>query len=381
MMNNITREEKILSWLQLINTSNIGPVTFYKMLEKYGSAQKALESLVDKYKVFPREQAQEELKRAKNKNVHIICRDDECYPLHLKEIDDCPPILYVLGNLEVLKFPLSLSIVGARNASVAGRKIASRIAYDLTNADILVVSGMARGIDSAAHKGALYAKNQQGPTIAVLGTGVDEIYPAENKELYWQIAEQGAIISELPLGTKAQISNFPRRNRIVSAISNGTLVVEAAEHSGSLITAKSALEQGRDIFAVPGSPIDDRSGGPNRLIKEGAFLTENAEDIINVLATANHQAIKTYKNEIFKDIVLDNKKNNDDIPENKADKTETPLIEFLTPEGVYVDEIIRLSGFDSAKVNLELLELEMSGKIERQTGNKVALIKKKGSKR
>lgn len=378
---NETREEKILNWLQLINTSNIGPVTFYKMLDKYGTAQEALANLGDKYKIFSREDAQKELKNAKNKGIHIICRDDEFYPTHLKEIEDCPPILYVLGNLEVLKFPLSVSIVGARNASVAGRKIASRIAYDLTNADILVVSGMARGIDSAAHKGAMYAKNQSGPTIAILGTGVDEIYPAENKDLYWQIAEQGAIVSELPLGTKAQMSNFPRRNRIVSAISNATLVVEAADHSGSLITAKNALEQGRDIFAVPGSPIDDRSGGPNRLIKEGAYLTESADDIIKVLSTANHQAIKTYKNEIFKDIVLDNKKNNDDIPENKVDKPETSLIEFLTPEGVYVDEIIRLSGFDSAKVNLELLELEMSGKIERQAGNKVALIKKKGDKR
>ena len=372
-----TREEKILDWLQLINTSNIGPVTFYKMLEKYGSAHNVLQNLGDKYKIFSREKAAGELKNAQNKGIHIICSDDDCYPPHLKQIEDCPPILYVLGNLEVLKFPISVSIVGARNASVAGRKIASKIAYDLTNADILVVSGMARGIDSAAHKGALYAKNQQGPTIAVLGTGVDEIYPAENKDLYWQIAEQGAIISELPLGTKAQMSNFPRRNRIVSAISNATLVVEAAAHSGSLITAKSALEQGRDVFAVPGSPIDDRSGGPNHLIKEGAYLTESAEDIINVLATANHQAIKTYKNEIFKDIVLDNKKNNDDIPKNNIEEPKTSLMEFLTPEGVYVDEIIRMSGFDGARVNLELLELEMSGKIERQAGNKVALIKKK----
>ena len=189
------------------------------------------------------------------------------------------------------------------------------------------------------------------------------------------------MISELPLGTKAQMSNFPRRNRIVSAISNGTLVVEATVHSGSLITAKYALDQGRNIFAVPGSPADDRSSGPNNLIKQGAYLTENAEDIIKVIATDNHQAIKVYKNDFRTDIVLDNQQNNDDIPSNNNDnKTGNDLLEFLTPEGVYVDELIRLSGLDSAKVSLQLLELEMSGKIERQVGNKVALIKKNKGK-
>ena len=199
----------------------------------------------------------------------------------------------------------------------------------------------------------------------------------ENKDLYWQIAEQGAIISELPLGTKAQMSNFPRRNRIVSAISSGVLVVEATEHSGSLITAKNALEQGRDIFAVPGSPMDDRSSGPNHLIKDGAYLIENAQDIINVLATANHQAIKTYKNELFSDKFLDNKENNVNIPKEKTAEPKSALLEFLSPEGIHVDELIRMSGLDSAEGSLQLLELEMSGKIERQVGNKVALIKKK----
>ena len=368
------RSKKIIDWLQLINTPNIGPVTFYKMLEKYGDAQSALDNLSSKYEKFSRATAEEELKKAEKLGVHILCRDDECFPPHIRELEDCPPILYVKGNIEVLKFPLLISIVGARNASVAGRKIASRIAYDLTNSDVLVVSGMARGIDSAAHKGAMYAKNQAGPTIAVLGTGVDEIYPAENETLYEQIVDQGAVISELPLGTKAQMSNFPRRNRIVSAISCGTLVVEASLHSGSLITAKMALEQGKDVFAVPGSPMDDRSSGPNGLIKEGAFLTESADDVIKVLSTANHQAIKTYKVEKFKDNLLDNRKNNDDIP--KQENSATSLLELLTPQGVYVDELIRISGLDSASVSLQLLELEMSGKIERQVGNKVALIKK-----
>lgn len=370
-------DEKTLDWLQLINTDGVGPITFYKLTEKFGSAAEALRNLGDKYQKFPRQKAVEEFENARKKGIYLICRDDEYYPSNLKNIDDCPPLLYVLGNPEILKFPLSVSIVGARNASVAGRKTASKIAYDLTNSDIVVVSGMARGIDAAAHKGAMYAKNQLGPTIAVLGTGVDTVYPAENRELYEQIARQGVLISELPLGTKAQVSNFPRRNRIVSAISCATLVVEATMHSGSLITAKTALEQGREIFAVPGSPLDDRSSGPNHLIKEGAYLTESAEDIINVLSGSKHQSVKTYKNELLFDIVLDNKENNDDIPKNTKPMNQDRLLDFITPEGVYVDELIRLSGLDGAEVSLNLLEMEMSGKIVRQVGNKVALAKKR----
>lgn len=370
-------DEKTLDWLQLINTDGVGPITFYKLTEKFGSAAEALRNLDNKYQKFPRQKAVEEFENARKKGIYIICRDDEYYPPNLKNIDDCPPLLYVLGNPEILKFPLSVSIVGARNASVAGRKTASKIAYDLTNSDIVVVSGMARGIDAAAHKGAMYAKNQLGPTIAVLGTGVDTVYPAENRELYEQIARQGVLISELPLETKAQVSNFPRRNRIVSAISCATLVVEATMHSGSLITAKTALEQGREIFAVPGSPLDDRSSGPNHLIKEGAYLTESAEDIINVLSGSKHQNVKTYKNELLFDIVLDNKENNDDIPKNTKPMNQDRLLDFITPEGVYVDELIRLSGLDGAEVSLNLLEMEMSGKIVRQVGNKVALAKKR----
>lgn len=370
-------DEKTLDWLQLINTDGVGPITFYKLTEKFGSVAEALRNLGDKYQKFPRQKAVEEFENARKKGIYLICRDDEYYPSNLKNIDDCPPLLYVLGNPEILKFPLSVSIVGARNASVAGRKTASKIAYDLTNSDIVVVSGMARGIDAAAHKGAMYAKNQLGPTIAVLGTGVDTVYPAENRELYEQIARQGVLISELPLGTKAQVSNFPRRNRIVSAISCATLVVEATMHSGSLITAKTALEQGREIFAVPGSPLDDRSSGPNHLIKEGAYLTESAEDIINVLSGSKHQSVKTYKNELLFDIVLDNKENNDDIPKNTKPMNQDRLLDFITPEGVYVDELIRLSGLDGAEVSLNLLEMEMSGKIVRQVGNKVALAKKR----
>lgn len=234
----------------------------------------------------------------------------------------------------------------------------------------MVISGMARGIDAAAHKGALYATNQKGTTIAVLGTGVDMVYPKENTLLYNQIVEQGLILSEFPLGTGPQSSNFPRRNRIVASLSLGTLVVEANTNSGSLITARLALEYGKDIFAIPGSPDESRSAGPNKLIKEGAFLCENAEDILSVLCANNSR-------QIHRQIEF-NLQPNEQIsfteitppPQNNG-----KIIDYLNYDGVYVDEIIRTSGLDASTVAMELLELELEGRIIRQVGNKVALIK------
>lgn len=371
-------DKEIISWLRLINTENIGPVTFYKLLETYQSAENALEHLPPRYKTFTSKQAENELSLARSKGIEIITYHDDSYPDNLKDLEDAPPILYVKGNLETLNHPLAVSIVGARNASINGRKMASKIAYELTNNDVLVISGMARGIDSAAHKGAMHAKNQCGPTIAVLGTGVDVVYPSENKSLYEQIVAQGAVISEFSLGTEPQSGNFPRRNRIVSALSTGTLVVEASLHSGSLITARLALEQGRDVFAIPGSPVEARSLGPNKLIKDGAVLIESSEDILNILSITNNHQIKKLSHRQPKDlfaIPLDKVKNNVDIPQQSpSGNLQTKVLDYLTAEGVYVDEIIRSSGLDAATVSLELLELEMDGRIERQVGNKVALI-------
>lgn len=367
------RREKLADWLQLINCEHVGPITFFKLLNNFGSAAEALAELPKfaKYKLFPRADALREIELAERKGIQIIPYYSELYPNNLKQLEDAPPLIYVKGRIEALNHPLSLSIVGARNASVNGRKTASRIAYDLTNNDIMIISGMARGIDSAAHKGAMHAKQQRGETVAVLGTGVDVVYPQENAALYEQIAEQGAVISEFPLGTTAQANNFPRRNRIVAALSLGTLVVEATLHSGSLITAKLALEQGKDIFAIPGSPQDARALGPNKLIKDGAVLAENAEDILQVLAANNQKQINQY---------VDNLQKNADIPQmlnfDKPQHTENvSIVDLLSPEGVFVDEIIRMSGLSASEVSLALLELELTGRIERQTGNKVALIK------
>lgn len=363
--------------LQFLLTDGIGPVSFYKAVQKAGSIAEAVQMVAQKKTLCSRARAEDEIAKAERLGVKLISYTDELYPEKLKQISDAPPVLYAKGDLRLLNYPLSVAIVGARNASINGRKIASRIAYDLTQSGALVISGMARGIDAAAHKGSLYANGQKGKTIAVLGTGVDTIYPTENTELYHHIAKQGLIISEVPLGSAALVSSFPRRNRIISALSDGVLIVEASLHSGSLITARQALEQGKEIFAVPGSPLENRSQGPNHLIKQGAILTENAEDILNVLSITQQQQIKNYQMTL---LPLDKEENNVNIFENKTDisapvKTETDLLQFITYEGVDIDELLRISHLKQAEFFSRLLELELDGKIERQVGNRVARIK------
>lgn len=371
-------ENKILDYIQLINSANIGPVTFYKLLRQYGSAEAALAALPAGRRTFSRSAAQKEFELARRQNIRLLAFDDPEYPENLRAAEDAPPVIYVRGQINCLRQPLSLSIVGARNASLNGRKLASQISCELTSQGIMIVSGMARGIDTAAHKGAMFALNRTGSTVAVLGTGIDIAYPAENQKLCEQIAGQGAVISEFPLGTEPSAGNFPRRNRIVSALTDGTLVVEASLHSGSLITARLALEQGRDVFAVPGFPTDERSAGPNKLIKDGAFLVENAEDILNVLSADTCRKIPRTPRPVQTDLFvkpLDKESKTADIPDTASPDRETDILSLLTPAGVYVDELIRVSGLDSAAVLLRLLELEMEGRIERQVGNKVALIK------
>lgn len=371
-------ENKILDYIQLINSANIGPVTFYKLLRQYGSAEAALAALPTGRRTFSRSAAQKEFELARRQNIRLLAFDDPEYPENLRAAEDAPPVIYVRGQINCLRQPLSLSIVGARNASLNGRKLASQISCELTSQGVMIVSGMARGIDTAAHKGAMFALNRTGSTVAVLGTGIDIAYPAENQKLCEQIAGQGAVISEFPLGTEPSAGNFPRRNRIVSALTDGTLVVEASLHSGSLITARLALEQGRDVFAVPGFPTDERSAGPNKLIKDGAFLVENAEDILNVLSADARRKIPRTPRPVQTDLFvkpLDKESKTADIPDTASPDRETDILSLLTPAGVYVDELIRVSGLDSAAVSLRLLELEMEGRIERQVGNKVALIK------
>lgn len=366
--------QELVNWIRLINSDGVGPVTFYKMLDKYKTADEAL-AQIDKAKIFSEYDAKQEVEKAYKNGINIISIKDSEYPENLKSLNDAPPILYVKGRTDILNHPIVVSVVGARNSSVSSRKIASKIAYDLTNNDVLIISGMARGIDAAAHKGAMYAKEQNGPTIAVLGTGVDVPYPAENKELYDDICLKGAVISEYLLGTKAQTSNFPRRNRLVAALSLGILVVEANVNSGSLITAKLGLEQGKDIFAVPSSPIEGISSGTNRLIKEGAVLTESADDILEVLRYTQNFKIKKFdikKTDLFAN-TLDKAKKSDNIPLKVKNSDSNFLISLIPPEGIDIDELIRLAGGNAFDIMAKITELEIDDVIERKNTNILVL--------
>lgn len=364
--------EDIIAALRLINTPKIGAVNFYRLAAEHGSVQEAVNyvSLHGKYKPWTRQQAEDEMANAAKNGIAVLLYDDDAYPATLKGLPFAPPVLYAKGNVQTLSCAKSLAIVGSRAASVNGRKTAAHIACDLAQAGVCIVSGMARGIDAAAHKGALFANAGTGATIAVVGTGVDLVYPAENKELYEQIAANGCIVSELPLGTQALNIQFPRRNRIVAALSEGVLVVEAGLKSGSLITAKFAAEQKKLLFAVPGTPNESRSLGSNFLIKQGAVLAESAADILPFLkGNKKHdmpQKITTkQKNLVFE---------NNDVTFSSRKKEASSLLSFLTVDGVTVDELIRLTGKDAASVAAEILELELSGNAERRAGNKIALI-------
>lgn len=369
--------KELTAFIRIINSNGVGPVNFYKLIEKYQTAENAL-NYIAKDKLFSQKQAELEIEKALKQNIFILTYKDKDYPQNLKNLHDTPPLIYVKGRTDILNHPTCVAIVGARNASIASRKLASKIAFDLTNNDILIVSGMARGIDGAAHKGALYAKNKKGPTIAVLGTGVDVTYPEENKELYEQICYQGAIISEYPLGTQPQTSNFPRRNRLVAALSSSILVVEASENSGSLITARLGLEQGKDIFAVPSFPIEGKSLGTNQLIKEGAILTESAQDILDIISFSQNKQIQEFdlsEPTLFAK-TLDKAKKSDNIPIKVKDTDLQSLIDLIGENGIDIDEIIRLSGSDTTKVMAQITELELEDIVERINTNTLVLKNK-----
>lgn len=374
----MTADDDIAARLQLINTEGIGPVGFKRLLARFGSAEEALRETAAKKKVPSRQWAEEELERVRSFGAVVLSSADPRYPQKLSELDDAPPLLYVKGNIALLNHRPAVAVVGIRNATIIGRKLTSKISFELTENDVLIVSGMARGIDAAAHKGAMYAKERRGPTIAVLGTGIDRIYPPENEELYHQIGEQGLLVSEYPMGTNAQSGNFPRRNRIVAALSEAVLVAEATGKSGSLITARMAADRNRLIFAIPGSPGEARSEGPNSLLRRGALWAENAADILNVLnSKIRPEPLRPTDGgecDLFTK-TLDNLQKTADIPPVKnCDKNS--ILAYLSAEGTDTDEIIRSSGLDAPSVAMLLIELEMEDKIIRLPGNKIALTGK-----
>ena len=275
-----------LAWLRLARAETVGPVAFGHLIRRYGSARKAIDALpalasrggsARSPRVPSEAEAAAEIEAGKALGAQLLCAGEEEFPERLAALDPAPPVIWALGRPELLSKP-SLAVVGARIASAAGQRFARTIAQDLGEAGYAVVSGMARGIDAAAHEGSL-----ETGSVAVLAGGVDDVYPPEHLRLYERLVEQGCVVSENPVGRRAQAKDFPRRNRLISGLSIGVVVVEAELRSGSLITARLAGEQGREVFAVPGSPLDPRARGTNDLIRQGAVLCEGIEDILREL--------------------------------------------------------------------------------------------------
>jgi DNA processing protein len=353
-------------WLRLARTPNVGPVTFATLIAHFGSASAALEAAPrlaarggGRLAVQSLAEAVAEIEALAQLGGRFIASTEPSFPRSLAALDPPPPILAVLGHPILLAREM-VAVVGARNASALGRKLAGQLARDLGAAGLVVVSGLARGIDSAAHEGALVT----GTCSAVAG-GVDVIYPPENDGLYARIREQGVIVSEMALGQSPQARHFPRRNRIISGLSRGVVVVEAAEGSGSLITANYALEQGREVFAVPGSPLDPRARGTNRLIREGATLIETAEDVLAALRPMLGGAFDEPESRTPGAPRAS-------ASEQESDGMRKRLLGLLGPSPVDLDELIRQCGGDTAAVITALLELELAGKAVRHPGNRVS---------
>ncbi|MBI2446989.1 MAG: DNA-protecting protein DprA [Candidatus Omnitrophica bacterium] len=298
-----------------------------------------------------------ELNLIKKKKVKIITVYDKDYPQNLKSVFDPPILIYVQGDLDKRDI-LSIAIVGSRRPSFYGRATAERLGKELSSLGITIVSGMARGIDTAGHKG---ATRNGGRTIAVLGSGLGVIYPPENKELFEEIASKGAVVSEFPMGTIPDRKNFPKRNRIISGLSLGVIVVEAARHSGSLITADLALEQGREVFAVPGNAGAINSQGTNHLIKEGAKLVENSADVLEELGPILRQYIPGSGSK-------DGNQNTDPMMFPKMDKTQSQIFSVLSQEPAHIDEITDRCKLTAQAVSSSLVVLELKGLIRQLPG-------------
>ena len=370
--NNALSEQEKLDWLRLYRTENIGPITFYKLLERYGDAEKALLALPELGKkggrkkplTAPAMQAIEaEYEALKKVGGDIVTASCPEYPMALSAIDDAPPVLSYLGDI-TLANKSCIALVGARNASINGRKFAEKIAHDLGARGQIVASGLARGIDTAAHKGAL-----ETGTIAVVAGGIDIVYPQENTELFHQIREKGLILAESPWGQEPVARLFPRRNRIVSGLSAAVIIVEATLKSGSLITARMAGEQGRDVMAVPSHPLDPRGQGPNHLIREGATLIRNADDVIEIINNFSGNGLRDVLS-TPQNFSINPVSNDDDVTE----KTIEDIAEQLSFSAITVDELLRSCQLSISALQMILLELELAGRIERLPGNRVRLL-------
>lgn len=355
-----------LCWLRLIRTENIGPLTFERLIRQFRKASRALNALPDlarlggkqsRLQLYAEDKALREMEAVQKFGAQLLASCEPDYPPLLREIPGPPPLLTIKGNRPLLA-SRTFAVVGARNASMAAKKITTDISQQLGENLWTVASGLARGIDACAHQATL-----ESGTIAVIAGGIDNIYPSENEKLYHRIASEGVLIAESPFGTKPQANLFPKRNRIISGLSEGVLVIEAALKSGSLITARYALEQGRDVYAVPGSPLDPRARGTNHLIREGAILTESYEDIERELATG----ASTKELSAAPPPEIPPLESMDLEPARKI------LLENLNYTPIRVDNLLEEYQIPSATLWALLLELEIAGRLNRQPGGYISL--------
>lgn len=363
-----TTEDQRFDWLRLLRSRRVGISTFYRLMGDHGTAAEALVQLpeiaraagVDSYEICPEAVVHAELKAARAAGATLLCRGDGSYPAALMDLDDAPPMLWAIGDLKVLGKP-QIALVGARNASSLGGRMARALARDLGRAGFVITSGLARGVDTAAHLAAL-----ETGTVAVLGGGVDVIYPAENTRLAEDIVAQGgARISEQPMGLQPQARHFPARNRIISGVAQAVIVVEAAARSGSLITARTALDQGREVMAVPGHPFDARASGCNMLLRDGARLVRNADDVIEALAPLAEAA------QPAPELPLEPVREDRSLAE--VAKLHQKILDRLGPSPVGEDQLIRDLGASSRVVSPALTDLELEGRISRGAGGVIAL--------
>ncbi len=356
-------------WLRLIRSRRIGAVTFHRVRAEYGGVEAALAALpdiaraagVENYTPCPIDVVRHEMALARTVGARLLLHGQPGYPPALMDLSDAPPVLWAQGDGSLLKRP-AVALVGARNASSLGARMARRLAQALGAAGQVVVSGLARGIDTESHRAAL-----ESGTIAVLAGGVDVVYPAENAALATAIRAQGCLVSEQPMGASPQSRHFPMRNRIISGLARAVVVVEAAERSGSLTTAHDALDQGREVLAVPGHPFDARAAGCNQLIRDGATLVRGASDVLEALALPVPRAATVPEAQAT--II--------EVPPERRGLSETAalhseILARLGPSPVAEDQLIRDLALPSARVSQELVSLELEGKIQRQAGGLLA---------
>ncbi|MCJ9429223.1 DNA-processing protein DprA [Kordiimonas marina] len=367
--NKLTDAEK-LARLRLARTAGIGPVTFRELLARFGSGEAALAGVAEMaarggrkkpMRLAGADTCTSDLEKLHALGGTALFWGTAPYPALLAETEDAPPVLYIVGDAAHLN-RTAIGIVGARNASAAGLKLTKQIAADLAEKGVTVVSGLARGVDTAAHMAAVRMS-----TVACVAGGLDVVYPPENRGLYEDIVAHGAVVSERPMGAEPQARHFPRRNRLISGLSKGVLVVEAAQKSGSLITARFAADQGRDVFAVPGSPLDPRAEGTNRLIRDGATLTRNADDILAELET-----LPLMRAPVTRATVPQN--HGPVRPIKDGPKAADALLDLLTASPIHIDDVVRLSGLTSEAVATAFLEYELAGKITRHAGGRVSRL-------